>query len=540
MFRVVRNAHEGHGPVFNAGERVEAVTSPLWGWLLIVLDFVVPSVPVEWLSVLLGLAGSVGGLVLVQRAVVRALPSGGVLVPVGSLVIVALPPFWDYATSGLETGLSFLWLGWCADRVSVHLCRWDRGGSPVVDRSAAVVVGLGVLVRPDLAVVTLVLLGVLLWLQPAGARSVRSVVQMLGWMFALPVAYQVFRMGYYGLLVPNTALAKEGSNLELARGWTYLSDLVQTYVLVVPVLVVAVLLVAGWQRSRAQRRVALVGPTIAAMGIVHGTAITLGGGDYMHARLLLPALFALLGSVAVVRVADVRVLAAVGVAVVWAAACAISMRWDDALAFNAQGIVDARPVDVAFARTSNPVTLEDHAPLIRVPDIRTVDDLFVDDQWLAWEGWFRTVYLLPGEEGHPTAGLRAVGKVGYLLGPDVHIVDFGGLADPLASHLIQSPTGWTGHRKGLPEQWIVARFAPPDQDDDPRALPDDNPAARERAIASRAVARRVLECGPIVDVLDAAAAPMSPSRFLENFVGAPRRTLFRFPGDPYQALGAVC
>ena len=41
----------GHGPVFNPGERVEAATSTLWLWLLVVGDVVLP-LRLEYIAVL--------------------------------------------------------------------------------------------------------------------------------------------------------------------------------------------------------------------------------------------------------------------------------------------------------------------------------------------------------------------------------------------------------------------------------------------------------------------------------------------------------
>ncbi|HET9771371.1 MAG TPA: arabinosyltransferase, partial [Acidimicrobiia bacterium] len=53
--RVVRQLEAGHGPVFNAGERVEASTSVLWTVLLAVVHQVI-RVRLEVLAVGLGLA----------------------------------------------------------------------------------------------------------------------------------------------------------------------------------------------------------------------------------------------------------------------------------------------------------------------------------------------------------------------------------------------------------------------------------------------------------------------------------------------------
>src|SRR5439155_12743836 len=60
-FRVIDNLLHGLGPVFNAGERVEAYTSPLWVAILAavhgLLGFNLP-----WTAVAIGLALTVAGL----------------------------------------------------------------------------------------------------------------------------------------------------------------------------------------------------------------------------------------------------------------------------------------------------------------------------------------------------------------------------------------------------------------------------------------------------------------------------------------------
>ena len=52
----------------------------------------------------------------------------------------------------------------------------------------------------------------------------------------LPVAYEIFRMGYYGLLVPGTALAKDAAGDKWSQGMIYLANFTQPYALWVPVL----------------------------------------------------------------------------------------------------------------------------------------------------------------------------------------------------------------------------------------------------------------------------------------------------------------
>ncbi len=50
--RVADQLLHGNGPVFNAGERVEASTSPLWVFLLAATRLAAPLLSLEWIAVL--------------------------------------------------------------------------------------------------------------------------------------------------------------------------------------------------------------------------------------------------------------------------------------------------------------------------------------------------------------------------------------------------------------------------------------------------------------------------------------------------------
>ncbi|HET9471381.1 MAG TPA: hypothetical protein VFO24_09780, partial [Usitatibacter sp.] len=55
-FRIVDQIFAGHGPVFNAGERIEASTSALWLFVLVVGRAVFGSfVSMEWIALFAGL-----------------------------------------------------------------------------------------------------------------------------------------------------------------------------------------------------------------------------------------------------------------------------------------------------------------------------------------------------------------------------------------------------------------------------------------------------------------------------------------------------
>ena len=231
--RVVRQITSGNGPVFNSGERVEAFTSPLWVAILSIADAATP-IRLEWLAVGLGLAFSVGGLALAvvgARTLSRRTGSEAMLVPFGLLVFVALLPTWVFQTSGLETGLTFAWEGGCL----AILAAWAGSETRRLRGGEMVVLGLGWLVRPELVLFSVLFLVVVIVGQWRTDRP-RDRAGLVVTMVALPLGYQLFRMGYYGSLVASTAIAKESTVLRWGRGWAYFLDSTRPYALWLPAL----------------------------------------------------------------------------------------------------------------------------------------------------------------------------------------------------------------------------------------------------------------------------------------------------------------
>ncbi|MBB0995572.1 arabinosyltransferase [Dietzia maris] len=257
VLRTVRNLIAGNGPVFNAGERVESNTSTLWTYLIygvheIVgyrLELVVLGVALT-LSMLAVVFAMLGTRVMYRGT--RRAPAGGpmVLLPFGVLVYVMLPPARDFATSGLETGLVICWIG----AMWLGLQLWARaphregrlGCLPTPGTAAiAFLAGLGPLVRPEMALAAAAFLA----LMAVAHQSWRH----LGWLVVLagtvPVVYQVWRMSFYALPYPLTAVAKDAGGSKWDKGAEYLWNLLSPYVLLVPLAAVLVAgMVALWAR----------------------------------------------------------------------------------------------------------------------------------------------------------------------------------------------------------------------------------------------------------------------------------------------------
>lgn len=329
VLRTVRNLMAGNGPVFNAGERVEANTSTIWQYLIWAAAELTGA-RLETVSLFLALGLSVlavGGAALTTGLLASHKPGRDalVMVPVGLVAYVALPPARDFATSGLEWGLCLFWVAGLWLGLVCWVCADTPRGRGLVLGGLAFWAGLSWLVRPELALYG-GLTGIYLLV---AHRSWRATAIIIGCGLPVPAAYQLFRMGYYGLLVPHTAVAKAASGSDWGNGWAYLRDFVGAYQLWFPALllgIIAVILAVCAFRPRARtprseqasrpqcggahlRTPVGITALILVCGFLYFLYVLRVGGDFMHGRMWLIILFTLLLPVSVVPVADLRAAA---------------------------------------------------------------------------------------------------------------------------------------------------------------------------------------------------------------------------------------
>lgn len=275
--RYARNLVEGHGLVFNPGERVEGYTHPLWV-LLAALALALRLPPaltlqgmgvVAWLGVLL--------------SVIRATDDAGLKSParwVGPLAIVlgAAGGFWSL--SGLET-TCHAWAITEGVRLSLRDVRARRplGLGSVAAFAAAT------LLRPESLLWfggALLLVG---WTARSGGsrRPLVADVVRTGAVFLLLLApWLAFRRAYYGEWLPNTFYAKTGGDFRfvLGRGASYVgwSLLQGPYVGLAAAIIV---------RPAQLRRPVVWLPL--SLSMAHLSSVVALGGDYMwFGRFVLP------------------------------------------------------------------------------------------------------------------------------------------------------------------------------------------------------------------------------------------------------------
>jgi arabinofuranosyltransferase len=512
VVRTVREILAGHGPVYNAFERAEPTTSAGWMWLLAGCGWITGG-DAATLAVVVGGLLAVAGLAIAldaTRRLHRGHGHGGTLVPAGAMVVLGLFPFWDFATSGLETGLALCWLA--AIWWGLVALRPDTGPRRLAGFAA--VVGAGPLVRPELAIATCVFLAAGAWLVRPRPRQA---LWLAGCALLLPVAYEVFRAGYYGTLVPLSAIAKSAGDAAWDRGADYVLRLVKPHLLYVPAAVLAGVVAANRRALVTPARVVFAAPGVAALLLaVYFVRV---GGDFMHGRLLLPSLFLAVAPVLLIPRGRATTPAVIALAA-WAL---FTGAW---FYLGARHLYDDERLGyVRYTRQRNPDEA-DHVHAQRVVTAAIAEATRQGRRLLVSDAGEQ----IPMAATHGATIAVVAGRLGVagsIASLDDIVVDRFGLANPLGARITRTQAGRTGHEKALPWPWILADHA------EPAAISPDLRAAVDAA-------RDAMTCGELAELLASVRAPMTASRFWDNLTGSLRRTRLVIPADPLDAERALC
>jgi len=290
-FRYARNLVEGDGLVFNPGDRVEGYTNFLWTMVAAVplatgvedpLPFMHRAGRFLWF-----------GSYFLLMSMGSYLAFRGVLT--GPLIAMPLIAHWSFNQwflSGMETGMvSFLFL------FTLVIFSLQDPRKPLLGALLGVSCVLTLLSRPDTVVF-------LAGLAMAGLVCHRSwfldrefwrrwVPSFLLPIFFIYVPYTVWRLIYYGDLLPNTYYAKAAYNTAYQRGWEYLAKYFEIYAFA-PLLLIPIV-AALMTRDVVVRRL--------LAGAIFGTVavffyVVRLGADFMEWRFLTPitgVLFAAIG-----------------------------------------------------------------------------------------------------------------------------------------------------------------------------------------------------------------------------------------------------
>jgi arabinofuranosyltransferase len=275
-------------------------------------------------------------------------------------------------------------------------------------------------------------------------------------------------------------------------------------------------------------------------GLLSALYVVAVGGDYVHARLLMPALFALCAPVAVIP-ATRRYVGALLVAP-WVVVSVLVFRppqlFDGPRAERARGAAELWGSDLRAVRMGA------HGPHRR---------------------WYTAPPVRPGPAD--SARLQARRRAGRGVGSAADRGTAGGrtpergdgtacMSSTRSDSATASPrtsksrgpndgSRLPGHEKPLPTVWIVARLTP------------EGSPARARDFADRTVplirtttgaafdeqvawARAALRCGDISRLMQSSEGAFGVRRLATNFIDAFRNTRMRIPPDPEQAYRRYC
>jgi hypothetical protein len=278
------------GLVFNAKERVEGITNPLWTIILGLLAR--GGFNIENSSIVLGLVAYTLCVALLTLASFRFVKDPtGPLVPIAAILAVADPDLATFATGGLETSL------FSTSVLASFVLAWSSRNLVAAGITAGIWASVTGMLRPDGALFVPAL-ALSFW----GARR-RGLLPFLAVCGSLLAVFHVWRRVYYGQWIPNTYYAKSAFLSWWSQGLVYLGYFATRHsALILIALGSALILVirkarqprSAIERQRsnsnveAEQRWQLI--VAWAMILIYTLSVVRVGGDFMYARLLVPVL----------------------------------------------------------------------------------------------------------------------------------------------------------------------------------------------------------------------------------------------------------
>jgi len=444
IFRTLEQVMAGNGLRWNPHERVQAFTSPLWLFLLLIPRLVSSRVFLNALG-----AAFVLDLALLAVLFQWARRDGGKFF-VALLLLVASKGFFDYTTAGLESPLAYVLLALFAWQVRV----WAEAAAQRPQRAFGVLVigGLIILTRYDLALMVLPA-SLWVWLRTYPNTSWR--IHLRAWFLAFSplLAWAVFALFYYGTPFPNTAYAKIPPGYPR---WALLKDGVK-YFAAMGMWDIASLLLLGiglglaaraawrfWRYPETRAQTETVVPMLLGIGMaLHLSYVLWVGGDFMAGRF-------------------------VAFDVLWAVMLVV---WRASQHDTQRGLIALAVIGLIYVAVYPDTALNSPLPYTQPRMWKGISDErgFYEEASLFtyWRGHFMdasrpfpptewTQEGLKFRQGpHSVMVASNIGYFGYWAGTDKIIVDRYALADPLLARLPAEFPSRIGHfRRPVPAGYV--------------------------------------------------------------------------------------
>ena len=456
MLRVVRNIVEGHGPVFNVGERVYGITPPLYPWILALFSRFTHEYFLTVQLVCILFAASAVSLLIRHIAV----DMGSQLL--GLAALISSKAFIDYSTGGLENPFIYFLTGVLGVLTLTPLYQ-ARNLSWIIFAAGMMALG-----RPD---TVLLAAPVGLWAfadfvffkeeLPFWPALRRSAIAFLPW-----VAWHIWSLIYYGYPFPNTYYAKvsvfKASHLPKAKvvfqGLLYYLNALQNDPVTLIILIVGVTVAVV-----SRKRMAWAWASGVAL---YGVYILNIGGDFMAGRFFAVPVY---------------------ICALLLAGASIPYRLPMAAGLVLLSVLAPRPVYKYGSDNPTAERYSLHSPAPFNIDHRGISDERLD-YWpdggllsVLARGQAQPVFrfyklgTLAKAQHSKVAMFDNIGMFGFELGPQTYLIDPFGLPDPFIArladpHLAISLDNWRiGHfHKPIPEGFIRSKITGRNEIHDPR------------------------------------------------------------------------
>jgi hypothetical protein len=233
-----RNLARGDGLVWNAGgERVEGYTNPLWVGLMAVFHLL--PIPIEWTSLAVQIAGLVFmvACAILTYVMARDAAGGSLWASLGAAALtIFYYPLTRWALHGNEVAVLLLVM-------PLATLMAFRASTDHPARGLFLLLGISTLVRLDMLVPFLVILGWMLVFEPA--RRWSNLLWGVGILVVFVGAQTLWRLWYYGYPLPATYYLKMtgfSTHVRIQHGWdVFVEFLISLKWFLVPVPLLALL-----------------------------------------------------------------------------------------------------------------------------------------------------------------------------------------------------------------------------------------------------------------------------------------------------------
>lgn len=279
-FRYAKNFVEGHGLVYNIGEKVEGYTNFLWTMLLSL--FMRLGMNVVVVSQVLGVLSSIVTILLLLYLNQKLYPRDNLFNYLAPLFLVCCGAYAAWSTGGLETSF-YTFLVFSGSFLFVTGIE-----KPLYSALSGMVFALACLTRLD----GLIFVGVTF----AFYFILRVRKKQIAWKclcfwtlsFLIPfLVYFIWRWSYYGKFLPNTFYVKVGSESLYRQGFLYLFDFVNrfwTWLFIIPLVFLS-------RTIRSNENLKFIVHYFVALTLFCSLYVVYIGGDFMDMfRFFVPVL----------------------------------------------------------------------------------------------------------------------------------------------------------------------------------------------------------------------------------------------------------